>query len=129
MTTPVQPPNPSEVADLRMTSQYLWLLAPLKRLLDEHGYAMGVHGTMIRDLDVIACPWKEVVSSPAVLAQAVMDRFGGYIADWNVATTPRVKPHGRLAWPIHLCGSYYIDLSVMPVASSSTIPLDSSPQI
>lgn len=105
-----------EASHLKIAAQYIWLIPHLSRLAVQHGYVLAFHGSSTRDLDVVACPWEDTVSTPAVLAAAIMAATGGYIAPHNVHNTPRVKPHGRLAWPIHLCADYYLDLSVMPAS-------------
>lgn len=82
------------------------------------GYALTVHGSMARDLDVVAVPWTDRAAEPFVLAEALRDRVGG--VGHNGWPLPRAKPHGRLAWSIHLGGGPYIDLSVVPPRSTAT---------
>lgn len=121
MTTATDTPAgtpPVSRSPLRLAASYLWVIGPLKAVCDQHGYALTLHGSMLHDLDAVCCPWKDVVSPPHVLAAAVVETFGGYIAEGDLADTPRRKPHGRLSWPIQLCPGYYIDLSVMPVGGS-----------
>lgn len=77
----------------------------------QHGYALAVHGSLQRDLDLIACPWSEVVSEPEVLIRALCQRVGGFMLPTETAMN---KPHGRKAWMIHLGAGLYIDLSIMP---------------
>jgi hypothetical protein len=93
---------------------YLALLPRLRLVARKHGYALAVHGSLQRDFDLIAAPWVEQVSSPAVLAEALRLAAGGVIEYGRPGRDPMQKPHGRLAWSIHLGGRQYIDLSVMP---------------
>lgn len=81
------------------------------------GYALGVHGTLIRDLDLIACPWTDKAASPDDLAEAIgvaIDETTGWShqrkPDWTA------KPHGRLAVTLiaGTGGDIHVDLSVMP---------------
>lgn len=78
----------------------------------EHGYALALHGSMIRDFDFIAVPWTEEASSSEVVVEAIRTACGGIIRDEPIVK----KPHGRRGWIIHLCGGPYIDLSVMPLS-------------
>src|SRR5580692_1849836 len=88
------------------------------------GYAIGLHGTGQRDLDLIACPWIECPSSAEDLAryitQAIKRETNRAIlvegtpietARWPA---PALKPHGRLSYTILISSMYWIDLSIMP---------------
>lgn len=85
------------------------------------GYALAVHGSMARDLDLIAVPWRVGACDADVLAADLAAAIGGVIendpnaqpGDWQ-RRNPQPKPHGRLAYSIQLGGGPYIDLSVMP---------------
>lgn len=78
----------------------------------EHGYAIGIHGSLQRDLDLIAVPWSEVAVDAAALVRAICEVVGGFIMPHQ--EEPTKKPHGRLAWTIQLGAGLYIDLSVTP---------------
>ncbi len=78
----------------------------------EYGYAIGVHGSLQRDLDLIAVPWSEVAATADELVVAICGAAGGFIVRGQDATK---KPHGRVAYTIHLGAGLYIDLSVMPL--------------
>lgn len=90
------------------------------------GYALGVHGSQVRDLDLIACPWVEWAIDPYRLVDALLVAL-----EWHVSYTPEswprrgdTKPHGRLGWILVAFPEYregrrhlpprMIDLSVMP---------------
>jgi hypothetical protein len=89
----------------------------LVRIAREHGYALGLHGSLARDLDILAVPWVEEASEPQVLAEA----FNGWVTPYAALedgiaglTGPEQKCHGRLAWAITLGAGAFIDLSVTP---------------
>jgi hypothetical protein len=105
--------------------KYEQLIGPIRAAAKAVGYAIGVHGTLKRDIDLIACPWTFNAVSAAELAEAVRvaaEAVNGYAAmhvneqddEWHLAGCPGMKPHGRLCWSFHLGGGPYIDLSVMP---------------
>lgn len=97
-----------------------------------HGYALAVHGSQLRDLDLIAVPWVDDASTPQVLAEAICLMVAGVFTTNDVPPSrPTKRPHGRLGWAITLMGEDalaivnftsaakvpfhpYIDLSVMP---------------
>lgn len=104
---------------------YERLIGPLREKARELGYALATHGSLKRDIDLIACPWTTEAVDARTLAEALLKTAaehnnglaflsrhedGGYF--W--AGCPGAKPHGRLCWSIHLGGGPYIDLSVMP---------------
>ncbi len=99
---------------------YAALLPTLQRVARECGYALAVHGTMTRDLDLIAAPWTEEATDDETLTEALRAAVGGkiYGAMHNAKTgktdlNPVSRPHGRKGWVIHL-GGPYLDVSVMP---------------
>jgi hypothetical protein len=83
----------------------------LAEIAKQHGYALALHGSLQRDLDLIAIPWTAEAVSPTELMSAILAAF-------DLEPThkePELKPHGRLAWSIPLWWGAYIDLSVMPL--------------
>jgi hypothetical protein len=99
---------------------YAALLPTLQKVARECGYALAVHGTMTRDLDLIAAPWTEEATDDETLTEALRAACGGKIYgamhDGKTGKTdlnPVSRPHGRKGWVIHL-GGPYLDVSVMP---------------
>jgi len=95
------------------TTNPLWyacIYRDMVRAARRLGYALALHGSMQKDFDVIAIPWREQrVASPAKLLEVIALTAGGVVAKgWTR------KPHGRLAATIILSGDLYIDLGVMP---------------
>lgn len=99
------------------------LIEPLRVRARELGYALAVHGTLKRDIDLVAVPWIPEAKDPKTLAHAMYEvcvevNDGAAIIrendPWHLNGCPGHKPHGRLVWTIHLGGGPYIDLSVLP---------------
>ena len=97
-------------------NMYAILLPKLRGVAFRHGYALMIHGSMMRDFDLLACPWVENAKPADALAAAIMEACGGYMIEPREGSDPTKMPHGRLAWSIHLGGHLYLDLSVMPTA-------------
>lgn len=99
---------------------YAQLLPRLREVSRECGYALGLHGSMQRDLDIIAAPWTEDAISAKELVERLREEFGGYViggtGDGGTWTTEHgtSKPHGREAWSLCFGGKPFIDISVMP---------------
>ena len=75
-----------------------------------HGYALAVHGSLARDLDLIAIPWIEDPSTP----QEVIDQMCKHYSITQ-AGEPTEKHHGRLAFSLVVqFGECMIDISFIP---------------
>lgn len=109
---------------------YEKIIEPLRAKALELGYAIGVHGTLRRDIDLIACPWTPLAVDAKTLAEALrlvaLEVHGAAFmlapeeADpFHQEGCPGMKPHGRRTWCFHMGGGPYIDLSVMPRVSDS----------
>ena len=85
----------------------------LKQIAFKHGYALSIHGSVLRDFDLIAIPWITDASKPEYLIKKIIKSVNGFLLPHDV--NPMIKPHGRLAWSIYLKGGAYIDISVMPL--------------
>lgn len=97
---------------------YLSILDKLRAVAKEHGYALGLHGSLRRDFDLIAAPWVAQHSDKDVLARALMIAACGISSDRFIWEK---KPCGRLATAFPICwselrlpSSGHIDLSVLP---------------
>jgi hypothetical protein len=103
------------------------MLPVLSEAAREVGYALAIHGTLGRDMDVVAIPWtEEAVSAEALIMRllsamghrgvSLSHRRGSQDVPPTVSggDIPDRKPHGRLAWSLHFESEMYIDISVMP---------------
>lgn len=77
----------------------------------EFGYAIAVHGSLQRDMDLIAVPWSQAATDEEELLKAICETVGGFRLEHQTGAD---KPHGRRAWTIHLGAGLFIDLSIMP---------------
>jgi hypothetical protein len=102
---------------------YAHLYIGLVEVARKLGYALLIHGSMARDLDLVAVPWEEDCAEPQTLADAVLITSGGIIQtdgngqEWSryseVNRNPTYRPHGRVCFVIQLAGASYIDLSII----------------
>lgn len=84
------------------------------------GYAIGVHGSMRRDLDLIAAPWIADHTDKDTLAREIQLAACG-MAQTTYKWDSQPKPCGRVGVVFPVCWSEYdapsaghIDLAVMP---------------
>jgi len=108
---------------IRPAASYALLMPELTAAVKPLGYALTLHGSLCRDLDLVAVPWAEDAAEP----QAVVDAITAAIGGWQLHKEhePAIKPHGRMVYSVHFRnvtgtslpqGHPYIDLSVMPRA-------------
>lgn len=98
------------------------LIKALRHVAYRCGYALAVHGSLRRDIDLIACPWRDTAISAHVLIkyiQSATEEIIGFarIRKFDKDRLPEKKPCGRLAWSIYLThddNGPYLDISVMP---------------
>jgi len=94
------------------------ILAPMRVAAKELGFALAVHGSLNRDVDLIAVPWVEKdVATPDDLLTALIGVCKGVVGRANCHDKEWViKPHNRLAKVIMVYvgeNTAHLDLSVM----------------
>ena len=66
----------------------------VRKIARRHGWAIGTHGSLVRDIDLIAVPWTENASATWPLFEEIRDTIG---TDHAGARGDLNKPHGREA--------------------------------
>jgi hypothetical protein len=83
-----------------MKTFYETILPELRTIAKEHGYALGLHGSLTRDLDLIAVPWIENYSDKEDLARDIQKTACGFtMSEYNWEQ----KPHSRMATCFPIC--------------------------
>lgn len=89
---------------------YAALYPALAEAVRGHGYALAVHGTLGRDMDLICVPWGDEPAPPQQVVDALTDGFA-----LEQIGAPEIKLHGRMAYTLGLAfGECFIDLSFTP---------------
>lgn len=101
-------------------SLYCAMWPDLKARARSLGYALLIHGSLKRDLDLVAIPWTEDAVDARTLADAMKAVVGGWTGEVEGSTKILAdKPHGRLG-AIIVCGGHAaIDLSIMPTSGAA----------
>jgi len=104
-------------------SLYAYYFFQLKEIALKYGYNLVLHGSLQRDLDLIAIPWQNKVKSCDKMIDEFAKAIGGTVQLWGKARFTQM-PHGRIAYVInlnrgeksqdHKDPQYYIDISVTP---------------
>lgn len=93
---------------------YAAMLPGLVKAAREQGYALAVHGSLKRDLDLVAIPWTEEAGTARELIEALNKAAAYAPRDRGELSKPERKPHGRMAWVVPLGCGLALDISVMP---------------
>ena len=93
------------------------IIGPIRMAAHELGYAIAVHGSLKRDIDLVAIPWTKDAAPKETLLAALCDRIQGEPSEdgW------RIRPHNRFAHIIRIPRQNpetYIDLSVMDLGQA-----------
>jgi len=96
------------------------ILPALRRNAKKMGYALTIHGSQLRDIDLVAIPWTENAICPKQffryifkVVQIVNPKGTVFMLDRGKIPFEE-KPHGRLSRSINIGWHTYIDLSIMP---------------
>ncbi|MCK5613828.1 hypothetical protein KAR91_68825, partial [Candidatus Pacearchaeota archaeon] len=81
---------------------YTCLYPKMLKIAVRHGYTLAAHGSMSRDMDLVAIPWREGAVAPIVLAKKLTKAIDGLLAIHMNGKTFEKKPHRRLGCVIHL---------------------------
>ncbi|MCE3278043.1 MAG: hypothetical protein K0S44_234 [Bacteroidetes bacterium] len=110
-------------------SLYALCFFDLKKIALKYGYNLVLHGSLHRDLDLIAIPWQEKVKDSEKMIKEFAKVLGGYVMKCYADKLYIDKPHGRKCYVINLNRGekskkgeykdpqYYLDISVMPVTT------------
>ena len=88
------------------------VIGPIRLIAHELGYAVAVHGSLKRDIDLVAIPWVRDAVGKQQLINSICDRLGAVQSSegW------RERSHGRWVHIIRLPRqdpNTYLDLSVI----------------
>lgn len=120
-------------------SLYAYYFETIKEIGLNYGYNVVLHGSMNRDLDLIAIPWVEKIGDTEEMVDKIVELIGGVLVIQNRSvdnlegTRYGDAPHNRrqyiininrdFKWKFHGHKSvleeyndaqYYIDLSIIP---------------
>jgi hypothetical protein len=102
------------------------ILPAMRRTAKDAGYAITVHGSLNRDIDLVAIPWRQhQVYDADRLVHLLVGVIAGISGRCNPEHGWTEKPHGRRAKMLLVwCGGTtgHLDLSVMPALAKEESP-------
>jgi hypothetical protein len=109
---------------------YTMFYEKLKLIAKDYGYNLVIHGSMTRDLDLIAIPWIDNPRDELEMIQEMQEYLTGMKTVYpdNQTPDPKVLPGGRKSYTISLNRGnrhgewvrfadeeYYLDISITPL--------------
>lgn len=92
---------------------YAVLYQDFRKAALDCGYALALHGSMARDLDLIAVAWVPEAKPVEDLVTAISERIGKTAFTNYHLDTGSEKPHGRICYTLSISGDWFIDLSII----------------
>jgi hypothetical protein len=81
------------------------------------GWALGLHGSLNSDMDIMAMPWTAEAVPAEELIQALLNCFDDSIWKEKEYKPFTGKPHGRIVYTISIFADFYLDISIIDVNS------------
>lgn len=80
----------------------------------ELGYALAIHGSMGKDFDLVAIPWKEYAASVTDLVKALDAVIGDTMWSEHNFKSGSITIHGLHSFTLSLYSDWFIDLKIVP---------------
>lgn len=93
---------------------YAVLYEDFRKAALECGYALALHGSMVRDMDMIAVPWVVDAKPVDELVAKISDCIGDTVWKGRHLVLQETRPFGRMLYTMSIMGDWFIDLSVIP---------------
>lgn len=93
---------------------YACMWDDLRNAAMDCGWALGLHGSLAKDMDIMAMPWTDNAKPVEEMILALSDCFTGNPFK-ELHTVPHYnKPHGRIVYTMSIWADFYLDISIMP---------------
>lgn len=80
----------------------------------EKGWALGLHGSLQSDMDIMAMPWTEKASSPDEMIESIRGVFTDPIGGIEFDTKKHLdKPNSRVVYTIPIWADLYLDINII----------------
>lgn len=94
---------------------YATIWEDIRSVAIDCGWAVALHGSLARDLDIMAMPWEKDCTTADVLIDTIISRCftDNAIAQYAKKVDKISKPHGRICYAIPIWNDYYLDISII----------------
>jgi hypothetical protein len=88
---------------------YSYYFEQLKAIALEHGYNLLIHGSMARDLDLVAVPWVDDPKPELEMINAMSEYLNGFKSQSPSMFLFNILPGGRKGYVLHLNRGGYVN--------------------
>lgn len=81
-----------------------------KAALDK-GWALGLHGSLASDMDIMAMPWTEDACAPLDMIDALIDCFDK--PEEITLHRPTQMPNRRIVFTLSIWADFYLDINII----------------
>ena len=92
---------------------YACLWEDLRKTALECGWALGLHGSLNSDMDIMAMPWDENAVKPMELMKKLEDIFTKPDTLCFGIKISKDKPNNRVVYTIHIWADFYLDINII----------------
>lgn len=76
------------------------------------GWALGLHGSLNSDMDIMAMPWTEDAQPAEEMIESLVDCFG-FARPPHFQIDRESKPNGRVVYTIPIFADFYLDINII----------------
>jgi hypothetical protein len=99
---------------------YACIWNPLRNAAMDCGWALGLHGSLANDMDIMAMPWTEDAKPVEEMIKALSDIFTDNPFKDSHTVPHYDKPNNRVVYTISIWAEWYLDISVIMLNSEQT---------
>lgn len=92
----------------------------LKSAAISHGWALGLHGSLVNDMDIMAMAWDEHASTPEAMIEQLCICFSESSEIMNKMRVTTDMPNNRVVYTLPIWADFYLDINV--ISSQFTRP-------
>lgn len=92
---------------------YASIYDDLRNAAMDRGWALGLHGSLSSDMDIMAMPWTEDAKSEEEMIKALSDYFTDNPFKDNHTIPHYDKPNNRVVYTMLIWEDFYLDINVI----------------
>lgn len=89
------------------------------------GWALGLHGSLASDMDIMAMPWTEEATPAEEMIKALSDCFTESPFSHEHRIPHKGKPNGRIVYTMSIWADFYLDINIIDSSSTNLITFSS----
>lgn len=92
---------------------YASIYDDLRNAATNCGWALGLHGSLASDMDIMAMPWTEDAKSAEEMIKALSECFEENPFKYAHLIPYTGKPNNRIVYTMAIWGDFYLDINII----------------